>query len=159
MCGGPTDQQKQAATAATNLTNQEAAQYAAGTAVTTPFYSNLVNNPQQNPQLAQQYGQQKAQLASRNAGYGGALPSGFAEQQNTDLNESEAQAQANSMFGRQVAGAQGLNPQQAAGTALQGANSVMQAPLQNNFWSNLLGGLISGGSQLGSAYMMSPYQL
>ena len=94
-------------------------------------------------------------MAAQNAGYGGALPSGFAAQENTDLGENEAQAQANGMFGRQLQGAQLLNPQAAAGTALSGANSVMQAPLQNNFWSNLLGGLIQGGSQVGSAALMA----
>lgn len=152
MCGGPSQQQKDAATSTANLSNAETAQFQQGSAVTTPFYSNLVTNPGQDPALAQQFGQAKAQQAGRNAGFGGALPSGFAEQENTDMAENYAKTQANDMFGRQMAGAQGLNPQAAAGTAVGANQSILQAPLQNNFWSDLVGGLIQGGSQVGAGY-------
>jgi hypothetical protein len=142
MCGGPTQQQKDAATQTAALDKQLAGQFATGSAVTNPFFSNLVTNPGQNPQLAQQYGMQKAQLAASDAGFGGALPSGFAAQQKMDLGENYAQTQDASMFGRQMAGAQGLNPLASAQTAQSGNNSILQAPLQNNFWSNLVGGLV-----------------
>jgi hypothetical protein len=141
-CGGPTAQQNAAASSTAALDTSLSNQFNTGTAITNPFFSSLVSNPQQNPQLAQQYGQQKAQLAANNAGYGSALPSGFAAAENTQLGESYDQAQAQSMFGRQLAGAQGLNPLGAATAAQSGNNSIMQAPLSNNFWSNLVGGLI-----------------
>lgn len=118
-------------------------QFQTGSAVTNPFYTNLVNNPGQNPQLAQQYGQQKAALASTDAGFGGALPSGFEAQQKLDLGEGYAQAQDQSMLNRQLAGAQGLNPLAAGSAAQTGNASVFNSQaLQNNFWGNLVGGLI-----------------
>jgi hypothetical protein len=153
FCGGPTSQQNTAADQTQALSSAELQQFQTGSAVTNPFYTNMVTNPQQNPALAQQYGQQKAQLAGQNAGYGAALPSGFAAQENTDLGEAQAKAQAGNMQAEQMAGAQGLNPQAAAGTAVGANQSVMQAPLGNSFWSNLIGGLIQGGSQMGSAYL------
>src|SRR5579864_1795773 len=84
FCGGPTQQQKDAATQTAALDKALAGQFTTGTAITNPFFSNLVTNPGQNPQLAQQYGMQKAGLAARDAGFGGALPSGFEAQQQLD---------------------------------------------------------------------------
>jgi hypothetical protein len=152
MCGGPSAQQNAAAASQTQLDQSLANQFNTGSAVTNPFFSNLVKNPGQNPQLAQQYGMQKAGLASKAAGYGGALPSGFEAQQQADLGENYAQAQDSSMLQRQLAGAQGLNPLGAASAAQSGNNSIMQAPLQNNFWSNVVGGLISGVGNIPFAF-------
>jgi hypothetical protein len=41
-------------------------------------------------------------------------------------------------------GAQGLNPLAPASAAQGGNQSIMNAPLQNNFWSNLIGGMLGG---------------
>jgi hypothetical protein len=152
MCGGPSPEQKAAAASQSALDQQLAQQFKTGSAVTNPFFSNLVTNPGQNPQLAQQYAQQKAGLAARDAGFGSALPSGFEAQQELDLGENYAQAQDNSMFQRQLTGAQGLNPLGAASAAQSGNTSIMQAPLQNNFWSNVVGGLISGAGNIPFAF-------
>jgi hypothetical protein len=152
MCGGPTQEQKDAAKANADLANTELGQYKAGTAVTTPFYSSQVTNPEQDPALATQYGIQKAQMKARNAGYGSALPSGFEAQQEADLGEQYGRAQDENMYARRMAGAAGLNPQASAGVA-SGTNSGIfnSTALQNNFWGNLINGVIRGGAQVGSA--------
>lgn len=152
MCGGPSQQQKDAAASQSQLDQQLAGQFKTGSAVTNPFFSGLVTNPGQNPQLAQQYGMQRAQEASADAGFGAALPSGFATAEKNRLGENYAQAQDNSMFQRQLTGAQGLNPLGAASAAQSGNQSIMQAPLQNNFWSNVVGGLISGAGNIPFAF-------
>lgn len=151
-CGGPTDDQKKAASNTTALSSDELANYQAGTKVTTPFYDNLTTNPGQDPALAQQYGVQKAQQDANFAGYGDALPSGFATAAKTRMGEDYARTQDAGMLNRQLTGAQGLNPQQSAQTAVAGNQSVMNAPLQNNFWTNLVGGLIAGGSKAATAF-------
>lgn len=152
MCGGPSAEQKQAAALQGQLDQTLANQFQYGSGVTNPFFSSLVTNPGQDPALAQQYGMQKAGLRSKAAGYGGALPSGFEASQERDLGESYAQAQDNSMLQRRLTGAQGLNPLGAASAATTGNNAIFQAPLQNNFWSNLVGGLIGAAGNIPFAF-------
>lgn len=56
------------------------------------------------------------------------------------------------MFGRQLTGAQLLNPMQAAQSAQQGNQSVFNSTaLQNSFWSNLVGGLVGGAAGIAGA--------
>lgn len=101
--------------------------------------------------VANQLKQQDAMLNNRLAGYGSALPSGFAESEKAGMAESAGQAfdqtqlqLLNAQQQAKLTGAQGLNPLGAATAAQSGNNSIMQAPLQNNFWSNLVGGMVGG---------------
>lgn len=168
-CGGPTQQQKQAATSTTNIDTQLANDIGTNLPLTNSFYGNMMlgglpyfNQESQysTSDIAKQLNDAKAAMAAKNAGYGGALPSGFAAAEDTGLDEDAMQAfdqnqmnllQQNTQA--KVAGAQGLNPLAAGQTAITGANSVMQAPLQNNFWTNLIGGLLGAGTSLGSAVL------
>lgn len=171
-CGGPSAQQTAAASSQGALDTALSNAYTSGSAVTTPFYTNLVENglPYFGAQsaystsaLANQADQQKAMLASQDAGYGGALPSGFASAQQTALAAQTAQNFDQNQLSllqqqeqAQMAGAAGLNPLASASAASSGNNSIMQAPLQNNFWGNLVGGLVSGAGQAGSAFLGNP---
>src|ERR1019366_5843427 len=101
MCGGPSSQQKNAADAQGNLSNTEAGIASSNQAIVQPFFANEVQNgmPDFNAEsqystsnLAKQVNQQKAQQAGRNAGYGTALPSGFAESENRDITSAGASA-------------------------------------------------------------------
>lgn len=103
--------------------------------------------------LGQQIGQQKAQMKNQDAGYGAALPSGFEKAQETRLDanaaESFDQNQQNLILQNlqaKQAGAQGLNPLASGATAIQGNNQIMNAPLGNSFWSNLIGGILGSGA-------------
>jgi hypothetical protein len=171
MCGGPSQQQKDAATAQANLSSTEAGIAKQDQAAAFPVLSDQAKNglpffqaesQYATSNLAKQVNQQKAQLAARNAGYGGALPSGFAESENRDLASSAAenfdqnqlgllQAQQQAKVG--AAGALLGQQQGSSSTAATANNTIMQAPLQNNFWSNLVQGIIRGGAQVGSAYV------
>lgn len=98
--------------------------------------------------IAKDINQQQAMMKNRLAGEGEALPSGFAESASRDLAEGGAQAFDQNQLGlmqqneqAKMAGAAGLNPMASATAAQSGNNSIMQAPLQNNFWSNLIGGM------------------
>lgn len=170
MCGGPSSQQKDAAASQAQLTQQQAQVQAQDNAVTQPFFTNEVQKglPYFNAEsqystsnLAKQVNQAKAGLAANRAGYGGALPSGFAASQDTDLAAKGAEAfdanqlnmldrnqQEKDNAARALAGQQGL----ALTSAFGGNNSIMQAPLSNNFWGNLIQGVIQGGSKVASAY-------
>jgi hypothetical protein len=147
-----------------------AGQYASGAATTTPFYTNLVNNglPYFNAQsqystsdIAQQFGQAQANQARQLQGAGSTLPSGFATQAQSDLKAQGAQAFDQSQLGllqsqtaAQMAGAQGLNPLGSAQAATGAGSSVLGASsLNNNFWSNLFGGLIGGAASTAEAFI------
>lgn len=170
MCGGPSQQQTDAAAAQANLSNQQAALSSENNAITQPFFSNEVQNglPFFNAQsqystsnLADQINQAKASQNANFAGYGGALPSGFAQSANRDLSIGGAKAFDQNQLSlltaqqnekdnaaRTLAG-QGAN---AASTAIGGNQSIMQAPLANNFWSNLVGGIVQGAGNIPFAF-------
>jgi hypothetical protein len=161
-CGGPTAQQQSAATSTSDIDSTLANMFQTDATQTQPFYTNLLQQglPYFNQQsqysssdLAQQEGQQQAALKSRLTGQGSTLPSGFASQEETDLQGQTAEAfdqnQLNLLQQQQqakMAGAAGLNPLASASTAISGNQSIMQAPLQNSFWSNLIGGILGSGA-------------
>ena len=65
--------------------------------------------------------------------------------QSFDANQLQLlQAQQQAKTG--AAGALLGQQQGASGTAVGANQSIMQAPLQNNFWSNLVGGIVKGAS-------------
>ncbi|MBV9179876.1 MAG: hypothetical protein JO356_01075 [Acidobacteria bacterium] len=174
MGGGPSPQQKQAATAQANLDNQlsnvfgqqfqfqQAQQNKAN-----PFYTSMMDKglPYFNSltdassgTTAQAFQPAKAQLERQLGQQTNMLPSGFAEQARTDLASQQARAfdqqlQQNlgSNFAARQAGASGLlgqaqiaNPAQYSGQAIQGNASVMNAPLASPGLGGLLGGLAGG---------------
>lgn len=163
MCGGPSSQQKAAANAQANLDTNMSNLMTQWENETTPFYENVLQKglPYFNQEsqystadIAKQINQAKANLAGRNAGFGAALPSGFTEAENADVDEAGAQMFDQNMlnllnenFQAKSNAASAMNPLGPASVASSGNASIMNAPLQNNFWSNLLGGLISGAGQ------------
>lgn len=171
MCGGPSSQQKQAASSQAALSQEELQALQQTLPGATSFYSQeakaglpyfAAQSQYATSNLAQQIAQQKANLARQNAGFGGALPSGFAAQENRDLDLGGAQAFDQNMLNllaqqeaAKRSGAAGLAAiASGSGSTAAGANqSIMNAPLQNNFWSNLISGVIQGGAQAGSAYL------
>jgi hypothetical protein len=166
-CGGPSSQQSAAATSQANLSNAELAEFQKNSAQTDPFYANVLANgipgmAQQQQystsDLAGQINQAKANEKTKLAGFGSALPSGFAEQESADIGAKGAQAfdqnqlsLLSQQFAAKMAAAQGLNPQASASGASGANQSILQAPLQNSFWSNLISGLIQGGSKVAAA--------
>lgn len=167
-CGGPSQQQKDAAASQSALDQQLAQQFKTGSAVTNPFYSNLVTqglpyfgqqSQYSTSDIAQQLNKAKAGVSNRLAGYGSALPSGFAEAEKTGLDESAMQDFDQNQLGllqqnlqAKMAGAAGLNPLGTASAATSGNNAIMQAPLQNNFWSNLVGGIVGAAGNIPFAF-------
>ena len=169
MCGGPSQQQKDAASSQADLDKQLTGQFKAGSAVTQPFYTNMVKEglPFFNPEsqfatssLGRDVNQQRVMMKNRLAGEGAALPSGFAESAERDLAEGGAQAFDQNQLAllqaqqnAKLMGAQGLNPMQAAGMAQGGNQSIFGSPnLRNDFWSNVVGGLVSGASNIPFAF-------
>lgn len=168
MCGGPPKEVKDAANSQRDLTDTAAANYKAGTAITTPFYSKQVQEglPYFNAEsqyatsnLAHQANIAKTQMKAKRAGYGNALPSGFAEGADRAFDADVAHAfdrnQSDLLQQQQAAkerAAAGLNPNAQASLAMGGNSSISQMPLQNNFWGNLVGGIVQGGSRVASAY-------
>jgi len=164
MCGGPTQQQKQAAATTTDLAKEQAAQYKKYSALTDPFYASVLSGglpyfgqeaQYGTSDIAKQINQARANYLGRMAGYGDALPSGFAEAGERDISESGAQAFDQNMmnlmqqnFLAKMGAAQALNPFQAAGGATSAGQAVMQAPLQNNFWSNVVGGALGAAGNI-----------
>lgn len=162
MCGGPSSTQKAAQSAQAQLAQEEAQLFSTESAATLPFYQNILQNgiPGFNAQeqystsdLAQQINQAKTAAATKLAGYGSALPSGFASTEQADIGAAGAQEfdqnQLNLLqqqFNAKMAAANAMNPQSAASGAIGANQSVISAPT-NNFWSNLIGGLISGAGQ------------
>lgn len=168
-CGGPSQQQKTAAASQQQLSDAELAQYNLYSSQVDPFYEQTLSQglPYFNQEsqygtsdIGQQITQAKANEAGKLGGFGSALPSGFAEQENADIGIGGAQAFDQNMmsllsqnFAAKMAAAQGMNPQAPAATAAGANTSIMQAPLQNNFWGNLISGIVQGSAQAGSAYL------
>ncbi len=167
MCGGPSKEQKAAAASQADLDKQLADQFKTGSAVTNPFYTNLINKGDPNFNAESQYAtssiakdvnQQQAMMKNRLAGEGSALPSGFAESAMRDMQESGAQSFDQGQLAlmqqqeqMKLAGAAGLNPL-AKGMAAQGGNqSIMQAPLKNDFWSNVILTMMGNANKAGQA--------
>jgi hypothetical protein len=174
-----------AATAETGLVNNLNTAFTTGQAETEPFYSNLLENglpyfsenaDYSSSAIGQQEAQAQAQLKQRMASGGSNLPNGYEDQLSNDLSTNYGEAFDQNMLAllnqnqaAKMAGAQGLNPiayaSTAAGansgllgagsTAVGGNQSVMNAPLQNSFWSNLLGGILGAGGELGSAALFA----
>lgn len=173
MGGGPSSEQKQAASSQANLTNQagQAAQQAqqftqAQQQKVNPFYTSRMQNglPYMNAMTdsaggttAQAFAPARAQLMQRLGSQQG-LPSGFRDQAMTDFNEGQSQAFDQNLQGAlggneqaKQAGASGLlgqaqiaNPQGFYGTAMGGNQSIMQAPLQRPGLQGVLGGVAGG---------------
>lgn len=174
MGGGPSKEQKAAATAQTNLDNQLAnvfnkqfdfQQMQQGKA--NPFYTSEMDKglPYLDQALDLQAGTTarafqtaKSQLEQRLGQQANALPSGFAEQARADLGAQQSRAYDQNLqnllganFQARQAGASGLlgqaqiaNPAQYSGQAIQGNASIMNAPLARPGIGGLLGG-IGGG--------------
>lgn len=174
LCGGgPSSQQKQAATAQANLANAETAQAGKSSAIQdkiygqiAPFATNRLQNGlsyagQLNDyaggNTARAYAPARAALA-RQLGSIGGLPSGFKTGAMADLNENAAQNYDANLKGAQdqndqarVQGAQILTGQQSTYNPLgyyQAAgtsnNSILQAPLQSPGFAGVLGGIAGG---------------
>jgi|ERR1700757_2883881 len=121
-----------------------------------PYYANQVDALSGN--VAQAFQPARAQLERTLGQNPNALPSGFATGARTDLASNQARAFDQSLQGAQQgnlatrqAGASGLlgqmqaaNPLGYAGAALQGNQSIMQAPLASPGLGGLLGGLAGG---------------
>lgn len=174
MGGGPSQQQINAANAQTNLDttlgnafSQEQAFKTAQQNKVNPFYTQLMNEG--NPYFANQrdamsgntataFAPARAQLERSLGQNSNSLPSGFATGARTDLASNQARAFDQQLQGAQQqnlatrqAGAAGLlgqaqiaNPTAYSGQALQGNQSIMNAPLASPGLGGLLGGLAGG---------------
>ncbi len=173
MGGGPSQQQKDAAAAQAAQTNQltqeGAQQYQFGQqqqAKVNPFYTNQMNNglpymanmtDAMSGNTAQAFAPARAQLEAQLGQNPNALPSGFAQQARTDLASNQGRAFDQQLQGAQAQnfqakqqGAAGLmgqqslaNPTGYSGQAIQGNQSIMQAPLASPGIGGLLGGMMS----------------
>jgi hypothetical protein len=180
MGGGPSQQQKNAAQAQADLTNQLGQTAAKEEGFkedqqnkVNPFYTDLLKN---GPDYyndatdfasgvnARAYAPAKADLVRR-LGTTTGLPSGYRDQALTDFNENRAQGydgQLMSLMADREAtrerGAAGLTGQAQIANPLgyyqgaeQGNSSIMNAPLQRPGFAGTLGSLIGAGAQLGAA--------
>lgn len=173
MGGGPSQAQNNAAQAQANLSNQEgqAAQQQLAFMQSqqnkvNPFYTSRMNNglpymnqltDAQSGLTARAFAPARQQLLQQ-LGTQQGLPSGFRTQALTDLNSQQAQAFDQQLLGAlsaneqaKQAGAAGLigqsqiaNPQGFFSGAMQGNQSIMQAPLQKPGLGGLLGGVAGG---------------
>jgi hypothetical protein len=121
-----------------------------------PYFANQTDPMAGN--VAQSFAPARAQLEQSLKQGANALPSGFAEQARTDLATKQAQAFDQNLQGAQQqnlatkqAGAAGIlgqaqiaNPTAYSGQAIQGNQSIMQAPLASPGLGGLLGGLAGG---------------
>jgi len=174
MGGGPSQEQKNAAQSQANLNNQLSGDFGQQyqfqqqqQQAANPFYKSLMNNglpyyanltDAMAGNTAQAFAPAKAQLNAQLGQGANALPSGFATQARTDLAAQQGRAFDQSLQGAQGAnlqarqqGASGLlgqaqiaNPTAYSGQALQGGQSIMQAPLASPGLAGLLGGLGGG---------------
>jgi len=174
MGGGPSTAQNNAAQSQADLTKQLAGDFGqqfqfqqAQQQKANPFYTQLMTqgSPYYNNQVdaaggtvAQAFQPAKAQLERQLGQTPNALPSGYATQQRTDLAANQARAFDQNLQGAQQqnlatrqAGAAGLlgqaqiaNPTAYSGQALQGNQSIMNAPLASPGLGGLLGGLAGG---------------
>jgi hypothetical protein len=170
VCGGPSSQQKQAASSQAQLSAEELATLNQTLPTATSFYANEVaqglpyfaqESQYSTSNLAKQINQARAAQKAKLAGYGGALPSGFASASDRDMALGGAEAfdqnflnLLNQQQAAKQAGAGGLTgiASTAGGTAAGANQSIMQAPLQNNFWSNLVSGLVQGAGNIPFAF-------
>lgn len=160
MCGGPSQQQKDAATSQSQLANQLAASGKARDAFQLPFLQSRVQNglPFLNEYtdlsggaLAQQLAPQRNQLQSQLNRAGSALPSGFQEQALTDFNSNAARAQANNVLQglllneQTKSAAAGMsNPLGYFTGAQQGYGNILSMPQQTSPFGSILGGALGG---------------
>lgn len=173
MGGGPTQSQQNAANAQANLANQEGGAATQALAFqqsqqnkVNPFYTSRMNNglPYMNQLTdaasgtnARAFAPARQQLMQQ-LGTQQGLPSGFRTQALTDFNDQQAQGFDQQLTGAlaaneqaKQAGASGLlgqaqiaNPQGFFSGAMQGNQSIMQAPLQSPGLGGLLGGVAGG---------------
>lgn len=173
MGGGPSAQQKQAASAQANLSNQlggiagqQQNFFNQQQQAVQPFYQNEMQNglPYMNQMTdaasgltARSFAPARAQLYQQLGSQQG-LPSGYKDQALTDLNTQQAQAFDQQLLGglqqnyqAKQQGAQGLlgqaqmsNPLGYYGGAMGANQSIMQAPLQQPGLGGLLGGVAGG---------------
>lgn len=173
MGGGPSQEQKNAAQSQANLTNQLGAAagrqeqfFENQQNKVNPFYTSRMTNglPYFNQLTdassgltARAFAPARQQLLQR-LGTQPGLPSGFRNQALTDLDSQQAQAFDQQLLGglganeqAKQAGAAGLigqaqiaNPTGYFSGALQGNQSIMQAPLQRPGLGGLLGGVAGG---------------
>lgn len=173
MGGGPSAEQKQAAASQANLSNQLGAtaakqqQFFEGQQnKVNPFFTQRMNQglpyynaltDAQSGLTAQAFAPARANLY-RQLGAQQGLPSGFRQQAFTDLDTQQARAFDSQLLGAlgaqeqaKQAGAAGLmgqaqiaNPMGYYGGAMQGNQSIMQAPLQRPGIAGVLGGLAGG---------------
>ena len=173
MGSGPSQEQRNAANAQTNLANQEGAAASKQEQFfenqqnkVNPFYTSRMQNglPYFNQLTdassginARAFAPARQQLLAQ-LGTQQGLPSGFRTQALTDLNTAQAQGFDQQLLGALGAqeqakqqGAAGLvgqaqisNPTGYFGGAMQGNNSVMNAPLQSPGLGGLLGGVAGG---------------
>lgn len=172
MGGGPSSQQKNAAQAQANLSNQLGSAFGkqqqfqqAQQEKVNPFYTSLMQKglPYYNTLTdaaagtnAQAFAPAKASLERQlNAG---PLPSGYATQARSDLGAQQARAFDQTLQGNMAgnlqarqSGAAGLlgqaqiaNPTAYSGQAVQGNASIMGAPLASPGLGGLLGGIAGG---------------
>jgi hypothetical protein len=165
--GGPTGQQKQAATNTLNTGGTLAAQgtanqgvinntvspfYANRAANGLPYYTNMVDST--SGSTAQAFAPARAAL-NRRLGAQPGLPSGFREGARSDLDEAQAQAFDQTALGAQAAqeqakqaGVAGLaqvnNPLPYYSGALGANQSVMNANLRAPGWGGVAGGAAGG---------------
>jgi hypothetical protein len=175
MGGGPSSEQKAAAASQANLTNQlgrtagrqeqflEKQQNAVNPFYTSrmqsglPYFNALMD--QQGGTTAQAFAPARANLL-RSMGPSNGLPNGFRQQSLTDLDAQQARAFDQNIIGAlgaqeqaKQAGASGLlgqaqiaNPTGYFSGALQGNQSIMQAPLQRPGIGGILGGIAGGAT-------------
>ena len=173
MGGGPDQSQKNAANAQANLTNQLGSTAARQQQffenqqnAVNPFYTSRMQNglpymnqltDAQSGLVARSFAPARADLY-RQLGSQQGLPSGFRQQALTDLDTQQARAFDQQLLGglqmneqAKQGGAAGLmgqaqiaNPTGYFGGAMQGNQSIMQAPLQRPGLGGLLGGIAGG---------------
>lgn len=175
MGGGPSPEQKNAAQSQANLTNQlgktagRQEQFLETQQNTVnPFYKSRMENglpyynaltDAQSGTNAQAFAPARANLL-RSLGPNNGLPSGFRQQALTDLDSQQAHSFDQGLIGAmganeqaKQAGASGLlgqaqiaNPTGYFSGALQGNQSIMQAPLQRPGIGGILGGIAGGAA-------------
>lgn len=174
LCGGgPSAEQKAAAQSQANMTNQMANVFGKQEAFSeaqqnkvNPFFTNMMNNglpyfsamtDAQSGLNARAFAPAKAQL-EKQLGTSMGLPNGFATQARTDLASNQARSYDQQLLAALQAqqqakqqGAAGLlgqqqiaNPLGYGSAALQGNQSIMQAPLASPGIGGLLGGIAGG---------------
>lgn len=160
MCGGPSDEQKNALTSQSQLSNTLAGIAKGREAYQGPYLKSRVEGglPFLNQftdfsggALARSIAPQRAALGARLSRYGGALPSGFREQALGDLNTRQARAfddqliQGLMLDEETRARAAGLaNPLGYFTGAQQGFGNILNTPQQQSPLGSILGGAIGG---------------